>query len=376
MGRLYRDVSNTRTNLYCIGIAPSSSGKDHPTKMIDRLFVASQADDMVGGSDLTSDTALINALNNMRFKSGYCMIWDECGHIISNIKSGANGGAAATIIPVLMKLYSSAADMFRGKMKAKVEEQVNIYQPHVCLWGVTTNEAMFDSLTASSLRDGFLGRILPFLSDLQPEYSDAGIHSFPPHIVEHFTREYEMTKHANDLHGMPKVMTIPEHPEATKMRMDFAAKCEQILVKLNNDQSFLWGKAHENCRKIALTIAGGCEERMITPEIMHYSIDLTRLLVIEYQKAVDIRIFETSYDREIKGVYEKAKRKFGNEWFSRSDLCKITQHLPPAVRGDYRDDLLDPTNGYVEINDENRIRLLNIGTYAQLENKKNKRNKS
>jgi hypothetical protein len=62
MARKFRDTSNGRTNLYAMGVAKSSSGKDHPGKCLSQLFSAAGADCLLGGNRVTSDSAIEVAL--------------------------------------------------------------------------------------------------------------------------------------------------------------------------------------------------------------------------------------------------------------------------------------------------------------------------
>lgn len=373
MGRQYRDEDDTRTNMFCIGIANSSSGKDHPTKTIDNLLMHAGANDMIGGSDVTADTALVKALQDMQYKTGYIMIWDECGHVLSGMKNNANGKSSSTVITLLMKLYSNPRNYYRHKLMSREgSEAIVIPYPHVCMWGVTTHNALFDNLTMSSMQDGFMGRIMPFLSNLNPVYLDNRSKPIPDHILEHFSVMYQQACTAKTLDAMPEMHTIKETSGAKLIRHDFARKCEKLMFALSNDKTFLWGKAHENCRKIALTIAGGMPEKLITAEVMDYAVNLTRLLLVEYQNEVDKRMFEGMYDKEIKCIYQKLERKFKNKWFRQGDLTRVVQHYPKKQREEYKQDFLDPENGYVTYEYEKedptqitgRMKLNKIGDYS------------
>jgi hypothetical protein len=336
--------------MYCFGIAPSSAGKDHPTKMIDRLFVESGVGNMVGGSDLTSDTAMMNGLKGLERQSGFMLIWDECGHIVRNVKNGAHGGSSNTIIPMLMRLYSAASSTYRPKMMANKEDQLQpIEQPHVCLWGVTTHEALFGAMKMESLRDGFLGRILPFVSDLEPVYVSGRYAPWPKHILKHWSKMYDLTLEIDDsnLLGLPKITVIKEEDSARVMRERFCRLCEQVKVAYKNDHEALWGKAHENCRKIALTIAGGTQEKMITGEIMDYSIELTRMLVIDYQRQVDENIFETEHEKRVKQAVQKLRKKVGGELFSKTDFTKANYYLKSKERDEVWEDIIEESHGFV-----------------------------
>jgi hypothetical protein len=131
------------------------------------------------------------------------------------------------------------------------------------------------------------------------------------------------------------------------MRERFCPLCEQVKVAYKNDHEALWGKAHENRRKIALTIAGGTQEKMITGEIMDYSIELTRMLVIDYQRQVDENIFETEHEKRVKQAVQKLRKKVGGELFSKTDFTKANYYLKSKERDEVWEDIIEESHGFV-----------------------------
>jgi len=121
-GRKIRDKLGGRTNLYCMSIANSSAGKNHVLTQIRELCMAAECVELLGGSDIASDTALED---RMSISPTTLFLLDEIGHYLIHIKSGISGHHAL-IVSALMKLYSSAGSMYLGKEYASREHQRTI----------------------------------------------------------------------------------------------------------------------------------------------------------------------------------------------------------------------------------------------------------
>ncbi len=66
------------------------------------------------------------------------------------------------VISTLMKMYSSARSVFKGKAYADAKRNKVVDQPCVSVYGTTVPEHFYESLTADSLSDGFIARLLVF----------------------------------------------------------------------------------------------------------------------------------------------------------------------------------------------------------------------
>ena len=62
MGRKYRTESNTRSNLYVVGIAESGAGKNHSRMVINELFRRAGLLQYLGGNKIASGAGLIAAI--------------------------------------------------------------------------------------------------------------------------------------------------------------------------------------------------------------------------------------------------------------------------------------------------------------------------
>ena len=62
MGRKYRTESNTRSNLYVVGIAESGAGKNHSRVVINELFRKANLLQYLGGNKIASGSGLLTAI--------------------------------------------------------------------------------------------------------------------------------------------------------------------------------------------------------------------------------------------------------------------------------------------------------------------------
>ena len=65
-GRLVRGPCGERTNLYCLGVGPSCSGKEHARTQIKRLNRVAGITGLMGGEDVTSDAAIEMELSRQK----------------------------------------------------------------------------------------------------------------------------------------------------------------------------------------------------------------------------------------------------------------------------------------------------------------------
>jgi len=143
-----------------MGVAPSSAGKEHARDQIKRLIETAGIHAILGGESVTGDAAIESRLTE---SPSIYFPMDEIGHMMGSIKaSGGVNPHLASIVPILMKLYSCAKSTYYGKEYAKQERKV-IVQPCCCLYGTTTPEKLCEGISPAEIEDGWLGRVLIFI---------------------------------------------------------------------------------------------------------------------------------------------------------------------------------------------------------------------
>lgn len=352
-GGKVRDISNGRTNIYGIGVAETSAGKDRPFKCIEELFYASGAGALLGGGRVTSDTAIELGLQNNRTQ-----IWgiDEIGDYFQGIKrSGAGSGGAAhlaTIIPCLKQVWSCGNCTYRGKQKADGDFRT-ITEPHACLWGLTTPGKFYKGFSSDELEDGFMPRILIAISSDIPdirviEYSE------PPEKLVTMTQAWfnRVVQPSESAGGdilkasMSHQILVEAEPRAKQIFAEFGRYCDSVREagrKRDDRTRHLWGKAYENARRVALTIASG--DNYEAPRITGFHADYACRLIKQVAADVIVSIKENMSD----SVHEEEKKKIvaivteaGPDGMKYGDLTSRTQKLRDAkTRDTYIQDLCE-----------------------------------
>lgn len=348
-GRKVRDMSNGRTNIYMMGVAHSSAGKDHPYDCVQRLFNAAGASLLLGGR-ITSDSAIEVALMEHPTK---LLGIDEVGHFFTSIKM-ANGAAnphLKSIVPMLMELFSSAHKLYIGKQRAMGEAR-RIDQPHVCVWGNSSPDIFYSGISRAELRDGWLGRVVTLISESRPKYEIVE-HSEPPEALIQLVQAWVQRKPPPPDNGgdimratTTHQIVVPTSPEAMAVFNAFRDEAYgQMLAceKADDDTQFLWGKALQQARTIALIIASG--ESFELPEISgstaKYACDLMRLTTQNFSRAIAANVADTQWESEKQKIY-KLIQKCGATGIPKTNLTRKTQWIKDRhARNAYIEDLVE-----------------------------------
>ena len=347
-GRKVKDNSNGRTNIYMMGVAPSSSGKDHPGDCIDQLLTAAGASNIMGGSRVTSDTAIELALmaNPVQFFK-----WDEVGHMFASIKDAGNSGSQhlRTIVPALMELYSSSHKMFIGKQKAEGELR-KIDQPHVCIWGLTSPDVLFSGISTSELRDGWLGRVITLISKDRPKYQIKDFTPPPSNLVE-IVKGWVVMQVPSDTNTGDILSSItcnqilvPTHHGAMKVYEKFRDECYKRMLHeadLSEDTQYLWGKALQNARRVGLCIA--CGDRFTGAEILEqhakWSCEFIRSNIEMFSISIAENMSNSSFEKEKQSLL-KIISACGPAGISKSSLTRKSQSIKDGkTRNSFLDDM-------------------------------------
>lgn len=143
MGRRYTGPTGVRSNIYAIGLAGSSSGKNHPLIWAQECLVAAGLHNRLGDNCIASGTGMITTL-----KAQPCVIYplDEVDGII-RASTDKNKAARhlAEVADNLLTLYTSSHAAFNGTDYANHKEKprIRIEQPNLSLFGVCTPEAFW-----------------------------------------------------------------------------------------------------------------------------------------------------------------------------------------------------------------------------------------
>lgn len=267
-GRRYASPTNLRTNLYAIGICDSGGGKDHPIKMATELMVQSGQQQRMGGSKIASGQAMLTDLTN---NPSLMYAIDEVGFLISSAADRKRAPKhSVDIIDNLTFLYSQAGSTFLGTSYADQSEKGGkprqvIEQPCLSLFGVTTPNVFWGSLSSSNVMDGSLARMVIFQSANNypdPQY-DIEYRDMPTRLVDSIKA---IIAGADDHTAMPmgegatltpKPYRVPYADDSARY-MARAMRDEQTEMLREHEgtsQTSIIARLAENAVKIALVVA-------------------------------------------------------------------------------------------------------------------------
>ncbi|HMN41160.1 MAG TPA: DUF3987 domain-containing protein [Phycisphaerales bacterium] len=336
--RKVRDERGNRTNVYCVGVAPSGAGKDNARKVNKNILFAADMVEHEGNEDLASDAGLITAVE---VEPAILFQIDEFGRFLRTIGDPKKAPHLFNVLTALMKLYSSADTVFRGKAYADKKRNKVVDQPCVSVYGTTVPEHFFESLTADSLSDGFIARLLVFESADTPARQRAKATGVPEPLKQAAEWWGSFKPGGNLAPEHPQPIVVEATPEAGAVFDALAAMVDAELGKPDEAGRSLWARAEEKACRLALIYAcsANAPKPVIDEDAARWACDLSsyltrRMLYIAHEWVAD-GVFDARQKRVVRVV-----RKAGGK-ISRSELCRKTQWLTQRERQEVIDNLLE-----------------------------------
>ncbi len=352
-GRKVRDESGSRTNIYCMGVAPSSAGKAHAMKQIRRLSNVSGAIKFLGGDDVTSDAAIESRMSR---EPSTLFLWDEIGHMLVSIK-GSRDQHYCKVVAMLMKLYSAAGSVYLGKEYTNQEDQRRIEEPCCCVYGTSTPERFVDGISPEELQDGWLSRCLVFSStEVPPKRRGNATHEgpVPESLIEkvHGWVEWKLSQ-TTDGHSVgmfvtplygktpPRQIVVPTDSQAERIFISFDEETEKV-GRRSPEFACLWAKGEENARRIALIVAvGECQANpVIRVHVADYACRLVRYLLTHFCRNIAQNIVSSQTERD-KGKLLAIIRQSGTNGCHKRGITRQTQWLDKTRRDAMLADMIE-----------------------------------
>lgn len=159
-GRKIESPSGLRTNIYCIGLADSGSGKEKPrSNNVAALTAGMLHSKYLGAETPASDSALISGISA---RPSMLMQIDEISKFFNNVKdAGAGSAHLKQIFTKIMEIYTASDNpCWAPKNFADKEKDFTIAFPHLCIYGTCTPEGFWKSVKSTDATDGFLARMM------------------------------------------------------------------------------------------------------------------------------------------------------------------------------------------------------------------------
>lgn len=262
MGRRYASRTDLRTNLYLLGVAPSTAGKDHARRVLKSALVACGRKDLIGGEDIKSGSAVISAV--VRSPAVLFQL-DEFGLFLQSVTNPNSGSYQADILRQLMTLRTSANSVIAGPEYAdqRVRPKVDIEYPCAVLHGTTTGETFWPALSSTHVLSGFLNRLIVTHSENptpKRQKPAKRVNDIPAGIVAWGKLINDTDgRQVGNLQGVTPdhPFIIGETPAGERILDEFAELADKRAADLiGTGLDSLWGRAAAMAIEVALVVAG------------------------------------------------------------------------------------------------------------------------
>lgn len=336
-GRTVQDEVGTRTNLFLLSVAASGSGKERARVVNKELLYRAGGQQHVGPERAASATGIVSALV---VEPALLLQFDEFGRYLRAATNPRAGAHLTEITTTLMRLFTGANSVFLGDAYADSKRNTAIDQPHAVLYGTTVPGHLYESLTAESISDGFMSRLLIFESEEEaPRPRNVASVSPPESLVEAVRSWMERGGRGNLSQEHPQPDVIGSTPEAIERLDALQMDCWEREKDKSDPYRTLWSRCVEKARKLALLHA--CSRR--APEIdgdafewgAALSVHLTRKLACVGQRWVSETPHQANCQRVMRWLHDHGGRA------TKRELSRAMQHLKKHDRDAVLEDLVE-----------------------------------
>jgi len=264
-GRKVRDPGDNRTNVYILGLAHSSAGKDRPRKINAEILHTLGMSGQIGGR-FASGEGLQDALFTepaMLFQT------DEIDGMLQSINK-ARDARYESIMETLLTMYSSANSIFPMRRKAGRDAPGAIDQPCLVVFGTAIPNHYYEALSERMLTNGFFARMIVLECGSRSTGQEPRLLPLPERVLEtaQWWADFRAgTGNLENWHPVPRV--VPHTDQATGVLVEtrLEAEAEYAKAEASDDSvgTTVWGRVSEHARKLALIYA--VSENHERPEI-------------------------------------------------------------------------------------------------------------
>jgi len=277
-GRKVRDPGDNRTNIYLLGLAHSSGGKDWPrkvnTQILQRVGMASRLGEQLASGEGIQDALF--ATPSMLFQT------DEIDTLLQSMKR-ARDARYESIMATLLTMYSASNSVYPMRRRANNPDPGVIDQPCLVLFGTAIPNHYYAALSERMLTNGLFARMIVLESGRRPPGQEPGILDPPDRIVETAAWWASLRSGSGNLadtHPTPK--TVEHTPEARRLLVELRERAEAEYGNAEDQTdavaTTVWGRVSENVRKLALLYA--VSENHRSPQISAEAVDWATALVL------------------------------------------------------------------------------------------------
>jgi Bifunctional DNA primase/polymerase, N-terminal/Primase C terminal 1 (PriCT-1) len=254
-GRKVRDPGDNRTNLYLLGLAHSSAGKDMPRKVNTEILHSIGLESCIGGR-FASGEGIQDALFTEP-----CMLFqtDEIDGMLQSINK-ARDARHENIMGTLLTMYSSSDSVFPMRRKAGKEAPGSIDQPCLVVFGTAIPRHYYEALSDRMLTNGFFARMLILECGRRSPGQEPGIQDLPARVIETARWWADFRPGRGNLsswHPSPRIVPHTDEAKGILIETRLMAEAEYARAEESGDAvgTTAWGRVSEHARKLALIYA-------------------------------------------------------------------------------------------------------------------------
>lgn len=344
-GRKIQTKSGMRTNIYCVGLAPSGSGKEKPRANNSLALVEAGIPDLLGSENPASDAALIAELDEHPTR---LIQIDEVSRYFSTLKNaGSNSAHLKNIFTRFLELTGQAENpAWTPKGYADNRKSKTICHPHLCIYGTSTSDGFWASVASSDAVDGFLARMMVIEADPKyPRLRDVESGKTPQSVIDILkdwhTYQPPIPQQGNINNQFAYAATVVMDSAAIDRIRSHSDGIEDRLTDEPDDHKAIWSRSSALAKRLSLIFAASRG-----PFGIHVTLDdaqaavrlanwCTRLLI----RRVFTHVSANETDSEKKRVMEIIRR---SQTITASELTRKTQWIKNRkARSEILDELID-----------------------------------
>jgi hypothetical protein len=305
-GRKVCDRGDNRTNIYLLGLAHSSAGKDWIRKLNSKILHE------IGllpclGDRLASGEGIQEALF---LHPSMLLQTDEIDGLLQSINRAKDARHEA-IMNTLLSLYSSANSVFAMRPKAGKPDPGVIDQPNLVLFGTAIPKHYYDALSERMLTNGFFARQIIVEAGKRKEGQEPGIIRVSPRVLTMAKWWADFHPGTGNLQSWHPVPTVVEHTVPAKERLiDLRNEAEAEYAKAEDRGdpvgTTVWGRVSEQTRKLALIYA--VSENHLAPKIDAPAVEWASQFVMHQTRRmlymVGLHVSDSDFDHRCKRLLE------------------------------------------------------------------------
>jgi hypothetical protein len=348
LGRRFASPTDLRTNFYTVGLAGSGFGKDHARAQLKLLAAEAQLDRFIGPSRFMSASALRGVV--MAKPACFCMV-DEFGGMMRQINDKKAGIHNQLIRSDLLEMFTSARTTFEGAAYASNSTPDRIHNPNLCLYGTSTPEDFWASVSSLNTSDGLLPRFLLFnVTGSKPDRVEAqrSVGDVPKPLIEACQSLALAGRGSGNLSaidngaGRCKATPVPYSEGARAELERFEALVDEREAIVAPQSLPILNRAVEHAIKLALTASVATEHRkpVISGDAMVWATKLAWHSTATMIEETRGRIADNQREADRNRIFEHIS-KAGKDGITEGKIGDRCASIERNRRADILKDLLD-----------------------------------